>query len=394
MSKKVLCMIVVIVVLLVVVGIIQVIKSHEKTEISQGEVPVQNIGENQVEELPQNTEENHGEELAQNTEENQVDETKQSIEESKKTLYFFHDGFVGYLQNNEWKEPTDVLLKDIFDNDYYTVYTNKNEKVTSNKLALDFFPGYKGFYYERSGESEENELAKFATKDKDIGYVFDLPNSLNEDLNKRHTIGLADIEMSGVMLQVDSIENDIRADAYIAFNADYNLKFADETEIKSLPQDIEKTLREWLDSNGLNANSNYYIMQSFNVDLNNDGILDEVYNVTSEDAFLLKTDKKQGGDFVERIDELIRTNGGFSLILTIINDRVAICDSSFLSIKEAGESEINLIGSTESYDVDVVDLNEDGIYEILYFTSGYEYWDCDLAVYDNNLYSKLRSTNN
>ena len=380
MSKKVLCMIVLIVVLFVVVGIIQVIKSHKKAEISQGEVPVQSIEENQVEELPQNTEEN------------QVDEPVQSAEEGKKVLYFLRNCFVGYLQNNEWKAPTDVLLKDIFDNDHYTVYKNRNEKIISNKLELEFEGVDCFFRYEGLKDSGDKELATYGTKIDGGGYVFDLPNALNERLNAKHTVSLP-IGLKTVMLQVDSTESDtnLRRNNFIAFNADYNLKFAKETEIKSLPQDIEKTLREWLDSNGLNPDSNYHIMQFFNVDLNNDGKLDEVYNITSDAFYVTKYEELEKRDygFEDRIKQSIKKNGGFSVIIIKINDKISFCDSYFISIERASKYNGNFLGLAEFFYIDVVDLNEDGIYEILDRTSfGFYY----LVVYDKDSYSLLEPT--
>ena len=126
--KKILCFIVVVVIICV---ILVILNNSNKSNVVPG-INVNNEDSLNSEQKINNTnlDTNINDIESGNTYESSV------IEPDKKILYFYKDGFVGFLLDGKWYASQDVQLKDIFDNEYYTVYTEKFEKAKANKVEL------------------------------------------------------------------------------------------------------------------------------------------------------------------------------------------------------------------------------------------------------------------
>ena len=98
---------------------------------------------------------------------------------------------------------------------------------------------------------------------------------------------------------------------------------------------------------------------------------------------------RQAATEYEHINDIFMENGGFSVIITKINGKLNTIDEFYISLEEIKKSDFSMVGSTENHLIDIVDLNEDGIYEIMYSVSGWEYWWYYLAVYNNDAYTNV-----
>ena len=319
----------------------------------------------------------------------------------KPILYFYNYGFVGYNQNNKWYSPVDMPLKNIFNNDFFTLYTDKLEKVRSNKVSLMLGAyGYGGFDYDGSiredaeGYRIDKKLGQFADSESEGEYIFNLPKTLDEELNETKTINLPDCEASAVKFLSDDIvhsylpENGSRN--LIAFNADYDLNILKESSLVDISGDVKEYLKGRFEAVGVSKDLSYKLVSYYKYDLNNDGKIDEVYNIVSEDAYLLNTatDETYNDNF-KKAKYLIKNNGGYSAIIVKINDEINAFEEFATSLEEINSQEYDMIGTTQNYSLTITDLNNDNIYEILYNINGYEYWDEVLAIYENNTYHKL-----
>lgn len=250
-----------------------------------------------------------------------------------------------------------------------------------------------GFSYEildASGESDD-ELIKYASKTEDYAHVFDIPNKLNEKLSNSYTQHLDDVELSVVQLLANGYNYGWDEDStrnLISFNAGFDLKFANESYIETLPEDVEQQFKTVLVENGVNENCKYTINRHFSVDLNNDGNIDEVYSVTSLDRAML-LNGNQTDEELNEIDKNVKENGAFTAIIIKINDKISIADAYYVSTNYANRSEGAMILYTRNYDnLMVVDLNEDNVFELLYTVGGWEYYGKNLLVYNDGVYTK------
>ncbi len=326
----------------------------------------------------------------------------------KKVLYFYMNSFIGYLENNKWHRPEDVKLSDIFDNDYYTVYTEVLQREKSNKIKIFEETGCGSFNYDRlDNEKTEDgswiypsELSKLGTLNDDDGIIFELPLKLNEELANRYTKDLSDIELSSVYTIVYEDENGVKIERpnLISFNADYDLKFISETT-GDISEDVKKYVDDLVVNNGLKEGTPYRISQYFKSDLNNDGVEEEVYSIASDDVYMLadSTDETYEEAY-NKTEEFIKKYGSFSLVLIKSGEKINTIKDYFTSIA-AVQKDINdgygaPVGFNENYDITIVDLNEDGEYEIIIYSSGYEYEWTDLCINKDGNYILLNQIEN
>ena len=315
---------------------------------------------------------------------------KEKDYKDKAILYFYNGSFAGYLKNGIWYDSDDVLLEQIFDNEYYSMYMDDTSpKQTSHKMVLSFDSGYGSFSYEGISFDTtdeyfqvENNLSKYGEVGEFGFVVFKLPVKLDEELAKSITNSLYDSELSAVRIVPDDVnESYYNHVALIAYNADFDLKFADRKNgPNTVPDDIKELLAEKFEEEGLNPKAEYVISDYYECDLNKDGKTDEVYNIASKDVAIIHESN------IDEAHNQLYENGGFSAIITKINGKAEILLDSYVSLEDIKESDYDMVGSTENYDVCVVDLNEDDIYEIIVTTYGWEYTYLDLFVYQKDRY--------
>ncbi len=328
---------------------------------------------------------------------NSKDYDKQVLEEtetaSKPTLYFFKNSFVGYFQDGKWEAPKDIRLGDIFDNDHYTLYSTKYKKYKSTNIKLSLGGGYNGFSYvgqatehdDETGTTTDNVLGSFASVVDDDGYIFELPNKLDEKLYNTNTVNLNDIQISSVTMLADGVNYDGKDNVsnLIAFNEDYSLRFENESRMIPIPEEVVEFVKEQCEKNGIKEGVEYSLDSYYRLDLNHDNVFDDIFVIVSDDATILRD--SNGSDYWEATQKLIEY-GGFSMILTRINGKLSIVKDCYI---RNDEPENLFGGDTFTYSLEVVDLNNDGIYEILYSTSGYEFWWDSLAVYEDEGYKSF-----
>ncbi len=366
-----------IIIIIVLIAIVFINKGHNVVETPEN--PNANISA---------TPSTSPDEVASISEEPDTDTQPESINEGRPILYFYKYGLVAYYQNGSWHSPTDFKLKDIFNNGTYTIYNHQKEKIRADRIVVN--PGFdmNGFRYEGSNENNSQELKQYAIEQNSTGYVFGIPNSLNESLSEKFTESLADVELSSVYFLGEG-KNEV--DNLLAYNADFDLKFAPKSQIESLPSDVVEFMEKRLVLNDVKKNTPYTIAQYYKVDLNNDGTEDEVFNIVSNDSY--KAYGTEYGDNQNTASKLLKENGGFSMIITKINNQLNLIDSCYISKTEVKNSGYDMIGSTENFDIEIVDLNNDNQYEMLYSISGYEYYDFELLFNNNGQYVSFREMN-
>ncbi len=395
--KKIILLILIVVVL-VIIGISLVLNSkkienNNLIEVNQLEIS----GETNIEEI--NTENNNLIEVNQseisgemnieeinNEDDFNLDEYLKSYatndyKEGNKTLFFFYNWYLGYYQDNSWHINSNIKLKDLFGNSYFTAYGYNNEKQTTNKLRIEFnnYTVTGQFLYEGMEkraeydyETDDNILGRFASNNKDNEYEFLIPNSLDEKLNESMIYNLTNINF----LDVTSV---------IATNAEYGLKFIKERDINKLPDDVINYIEKQLIANGVSKDIPYHIDEYYKADLNNDGKEEEIFVVVSNDTDLIDkaNEESKGYDLIE---EFLKMYGGFSAIIFKDGDKINLLDSCFTSIDDVNNSDYSMVGTTLNFNLKIVDLNNDNIYELLYDVSGYELYDLYFLLYENDTY--------
>ncbi len=328
-----------------------------------------------------------------------------TTDSKKKVLYFYNDSFIGYLENNEWKKAVDLKLSDIFDNDYYTVYNSIFEKSKASKVQIAANHGYGSFNYDgldidytQDGvPMVDSPLAKYGTTNEYDITVLDLPVKLDEELAGKHTINLPDIEASSVKVLGDDFNYDNSSHSTVnllSYNADYDVKFVEKTDA-NLPEDVKTFVDDLVVKEGLKSGVPYTLKEYYKCDLNNDGIEDEVFNLVSNDAYIISNG--DDGTYNNRQDQaskLIKEYGGFSAVITKINGNLNVLYGRYFTLEDVKNTDYDPVGSTEVFNLTVADLNEDNVYEIIINMSGWEYWWTCLCVNQNEKYVLLPQIEN
>lgn len=315
---------------------------------------------------------------------------------NKKILYFYHDSFIGYLENNKWNKAEELKLSEIFDNDYYTVYNSNFEKSRATKLQINEGERERPIYDDVRGEGSfyienipvtDSPLAKYGTTNEHGSTILDLPVNLNEELSNSYTRYLAYIEWSTVKALGDEfIYNDSSNTTknLLSFNADYDVKFVEKSEV-ALSEDVKEYIDNWIVEKGLKEGMPYTINEYFRCDLNNDGIEDELFNIVSNDAYLLYVNDNGMKVVYEQAEKILHENGSFSLVISKINGKINEIYSDNWPLDRI-DKYINNLEETEAYSLTVADLNEDGVYEIIIDSFGLDWWWAYLFTYQNGEY--------
>ena len=315
---------------------------------------------------------------------------------NKKILYFYHDSFIGYLENNKWNKAEELKLSEIFDNDYYTVYNSNFEKSRATKLQINEGEREEPIYDEVRGEGSfyienipviDSPLAKYGTTNEHGSTILDLPVNLNEELSNSYTRYLSNIEWSTVKALGDEfIYNDSSNTTknLLSFNADYDVKFVEKSEV-ALSEDVKDYIDNWIVEKGLKEGMPYTISEYFRCDLNNDGIEDELFNIVSNDAYLLYVNDNGMKGVYEQAEKILHENGSFSLVISKINGKINEIYSDNWPLDRI-DKYINNLEETEAYNLTVADLNEDGVYEIIIDSFGLDWWWAYLFTYQNGEY--------
>ena len=275
--------------------------------------------------------------------------------------------------------PSDLLGV----NQYYT-YNYKGVKNIQNTINASISKKYKKFIG-TFGEDFEKLTSSYDSKT--LFGVFTLPVEVPETLDT----------------PANFIEKDISFDddSYFATNATYNINFIKVTANSydpfqitnmsdvtkgtynrstiTLPDDVKEYVANYMLNNFIDLGINYEISYICETDFDHDGANEVMYILTS-----FKGKKEIEYDYIE-------TYGHFNLILLKDDGDLYEVDSSSVAAGFTKDEIINtLVYADTFYDPCVVDMNADGIYEIL-MCKGFDGGSTmNVYIYDNGSYIKAK----
>ena len=305
---------------------------------------------------------------------------------SQENVIFLFKGVpVAKLKEGQWQfDNYNVIPSDILGVSQYYTYNYKGVKNITNTINASISKKYKKFI---GTFSEEFQSLTSTYDDKTFMASFSLPVTIPEKLDTPANIVEKDISFSDNSYFATSATYNINfkkvtANAYDPFKITNMSEITKGTYNRSsitLPDDVKDYVANYMLNNFIALDINYEVSYICETDFDHDGT-DEVMYVLSS----YKGDKDIEYDYIE-------TYGHFNLILLKDNGDLYEVDSSSIAAGMTKDEIISAVSYADTfYDPCVVDMNADGIYEILMCKAFDGGSTMNVYIYDNGSYIKAR----
>lgn len=302
-------------------------------------------------------------------EENEQEKIEKELENAEKNYYFYNGIFAGSYDGGNWYSPLAGnknlktrlwKYKEILDQDLYYAYSSDGEKKT-----FDYLEGAVG---EGDGKFLPSEFEKYGRGSGDEKYlVFDLPTNLQTDLADMRS----NLQNCYINMETDS--------EIIFTNADFDLKFAVREENIGLPSNVRDFVKNYIVTNGLSGDLDFSCASKHSCDIDRDGESDTIYNVEAV---------YNSGSPSKKMQELDEKGHFMMLILESENECSSILFEKVVPGMEDAAGYMQRVNQ-----VDVIDLENDGFYEICLLREAWESQTMEIYDYVNGKYQLVAINN-
>lgn len=288
--------------------------------------------------------------------EKEQERIEKELENAEKNYYFYNGIFAGSFDGGNWYSPLKSSqnlktrlwkYKEILSQTQYTAYA-----LDGSKMVLTSLRGALG---EGDGMFLPLEFKEYGTSSGDSEVVsFDLPVPLPPELAEKR----ADLERCYISTTGDT--------EVIVTNAKFDLKFARREENPQLPEKVSDYVKKYILASGLSEDLEFACASSHSCDINQDGKEEVIYNIEST-----YTETSPSEEMME-----MQEKGHFMLVVLESEEGCqTILDAKVLPGTENTYLEIQRVNQ-----MDVIDLENDGFYEICLIREGYE--SQTMEIYD------------